>query len=151
MKTENNLGSVTVERVGTLTTLRTIDFQKLADESPDGKIDASLLVNGGDFSVRLTPTAKDSDPVDFPCDSKAGADAFVAGFVACANSRKRATGSKASDFDAETFAKSMTKASIAELKKPATIALAKHLGVDYKSNEKKGDIAARIIAAKKVK
>lgn len=147
MKTENTLKTVTIERVGTLTLSRVIDFAKIAANAEDGKVDASLLTEGGDFMVKLTPTGRDPEPVEWEVSGEAEGLTFMQGFEACADAKKRKT-APAVEFDPAAWLAENKRADVANLKKIPLCALANHLDVEFKTQMKKGEIAA--LVAKKV-
>lgn len=143
MKTENVLSTVTVARTGTLQTVRVIDFEKLAAQSEDGRVDVAALTSGGDWCVRFTPVGRDAEPVMYEQDGAPECEAFVAGFVANADSRTRGPREGGDDFDPTTVT---NRAQFAELAttKAKICSIAKHIGVEYKANETKGVIATRV-------
>lgn len=143
MKTEDILSTMTIERTGTLTLTRVTDFAKLAAEATDGKVDASALLDGGDFIVQLVPTGRDPQPLEWAVDGNEAGLAFMAGFVACADARRRKSGG-ASSFDPAAWLAEHKRADVAALTKPQVMALAKHLDVDFQNPEKKGEIASRV-------
>jgi len=149
MKTENTLETVTIARTGTLTLSRVIDFAKIAAGAQDGKVDASLLTEGGDFVVKLVTTGREPDTYEWPVEGYEAGKAFMAGFEACADARSRKAGG-GSDFDAEAWLAENKRKDCTEdnLTKPQAMALAKHLEVEYKNAMKKGEIIA--LVAKKV-
>lgn len=143
MKTENVLETVTIARTGTLTLARVIDFAKIAAEaSEDGKVDASLLTEGGNFTVKLVTTGRDPDTYEWSVEDYESGKAFMRGFEACADARSRKSGGGASDFDPEAWlAENKRKDCTPDnLTKPKAMALAKHLGVEFKNAMKKGEI-----------
>lgn len=150
MKSENTFETKTINKVGALVILRTIDFAALAANAVDGKIDAAAIMNGGDFSVRFTASGRENTPIEFPCASHDAARSFVAGFEAMAD-MKKTRAPKTSSFVPEEFVKTAKKADVEALKKPEGSMLAKHLGVTFKSSMKKGEINALSVAKLKLK
>lgn len=142
MKTENVLSTEAVERVGILSIVRTIDFQKLAEESTDGRIDVDLLTEGGDFGVKVQPTGRGKDPVTFGVPDLAAAESFVAGFHAAVNLRKRAAKSNgASDIEVESAD------DLALFTKAQLVAYAQKHEVGFKQQWKKAKIVEAIVSS----
>jgi len=146
MEIENVIETHMVERVCTLSVVRTVDFEKLAASSTDGRIDVTALTSGGDWGVKVAALRGD-DAVTHEVAGPEAAAGFVAGFLAAVERKKRGPRSSngAGAFDPKTIT---TRAQLNDpernLTKPMLITLADLHGVTYKQNDKKADIAANI-------
>lgn len=90
--TETVIETVTVDRVGTLQIVQTVDFAALVEASTDGKISIDDLTAGGTWGVKLTPNGKGKEPVTFPVEDEDFAKVFLSGFLACVDARKKTAG-----------------------------------------------------------
>jgi len=89
MQTESTIHTLAVERVATLALVRVVDFEKIAAESTDGSITVEALQNAGDFEVAITPNGRNAESIRKPVASEAAGLAWIDGFVACANLKKK--------------------------------------------------------------
>jgi hypothetical protein len=88
MQTQNTIATKEIDRVGTISLLREVDFVKLAEEAEDGKLTVEQLQNSGDFVVEIKPSGRDAKTVRVPQESEAAGRAFMSGFE-CAVSLKK--------------------------------------------------------------
>lgn len=88
MNTESIIESRSVERVGTITLARVVDFEAVAAAAPDGKISVEDLKNAGDFVVRIQPNGRGAEQVTVPVESSEAGVSFLNGFE-CAVALKK--------------------------------------------------------------
>ncbi len=86
--TESVIGTYDVDRVATLRLVRVVDYEALA-ESHGGSVTKEQIQNAGDYEVVIEPNARDSKEIRRGVESRGEGLAFMAGFEACADLKKR--------------------------------------------------------------
>lgn len=125
--TQTTVRSVVLARIAILSLVRTVDFEKLAAESPDGKISLEDISTKGDYSITIDSQNSKIESKRLACASLAEGEGFFAGFSLAASLTKppKSAEDKAAD-KARRAAKKAEKeaaakaAAEAEAKKDAT-------------------------------
>lgn len=138
MKTENVLSTTKIERVGTVSITRVIDFAKLAKASKDGRIDVEALTSGGDWGVKVQPLNKSKEAVTHDVAGQSEADAFIAGMMAVSALKARGP-RNGTAFDPATVKRG---ADLMALTRENLRTLTEHLGLTWRANDSKSHLAA---------
>lgn len=143
MKTENVIGTpVALERVGTFSVVRTLDLDKLAAEAEDGRVSVEKLTGGGEWGVKLQPSARGSEATTYPAADQASAEAFIAGAGAVVAMRKKGPrGAVDESFDPASIKRGTD---LMALGRTQLRLLNGHYGIEFKQNDNKGTLAANL-------
>lgn len=89
MNTESTIATKSIDRVAELALVRVVDFERIAKEAVDGKITVEALQAAGDFVVVIRPNGRNASEKRVKVASHVTGAAWLDGFVACAELRKR--------------------------------------------------------------
>ena len=88
MKTEQEITRRDVERTATLTLVRTLDLDALADKHPKG-IPPDVLRGGGTFEIVIEPNGRGKPTTRQAVESAELGAAWIDGFAACNEFKKK--------------------------------------------------------------
>lgn len=132
--TETTIGTDAVERVATLRLVRVVDYEKLAEEN-GGQVTTEQIKTAGDFQIVIQPNGRGAKEARYPVGSEVEGNAFLTGFRAYAELKKRKP------------RKPNANGKLEQMTKPELVALAAKKKIDVSGAKTKPELVAAIAAA----
>lgn len=118
MPSEEIVTEMELERVGRITLKRVVDFDALAEGSPDAKVSIATLKEAGTYTVNIVPNGRNAKPVNRTVDNKACGLAYIQGVQDLLALKKKGPRKPKPKVDAKADAKAENGAAAPKPAKP---------------------------------